>query len=88
MWETGTEKLGIVELFKITCVTCRAGLSVRNESIIGQIIACPQCGSMVQVVSPGEPEGPPAEAGSPGRAGPPVTLVQSPAPAPAAVAKV
>ena len=65
-----------MELFKITCVTCRAGLSVRNESIIGQIIACPQCGSMVQVVSPGEPGAPPAEAGSPG------LLVETTVPAP------
>ena len=78
MWETATEKLSIVELFKITCVTCRAGLSVRNESIIGQIIACPQCGSMVQVVSPGEPDGPPAEAGSPARAGSPVPISEEP----------
>lgn len=54
-----------MELFKITCVTCRAGLSVRNEALIGQIIACPKCGSMVEVVPPNEPEAPPAEAGSP-----------------------
>ena len=59
-------RLNIVELFKITCVTCQAGLSVRNESIIGKIVACPQCGSMVQVVAPGEAELSPAEAGSPG----------------------
>ncbi len=38
--------------FKITCVTCRARLAVRNESLIGQIIACPKCGSMVQVARP------------------------------------
>lgn len=53
-----------MELFKITCVTCRAGLSVRNESLIGQIVACPKCGSMVQITPP-EPEVPPAEAGPP-----------------------
>ena len=49
-----TARLSIVEIFKITCVTCQAGLSVRNESIIGEIVACPQCGSMVEVVPPGE----------------------------------
>lgn len=43
-----------MELFKITCVTCRAGLSVRNESLIGQIVACPKCGSMVQIERPTE----------------------------------
>lgn len=41
-----------MELFKITCVTCQAGLSVRNESLIGQIVACPRCGSMVEVSAP------------------------------------
>ncbi len=66
-----------MELFKITCVTCQAGLSVRNESIIGEIVACPQCGSMVQVVRPGEAEGPPAEAGSPE-----VVVLESSAPVP------
>jgi len=41
-----------VELFKITCVTCNAKLSVRNREIIGQIVACPRCDSMVQVEVP------------------------------------
>jgi hypothetical protein len=41
-----------VEPFKITCVTCRARLAVRNEALIGQILACPKCGSMVQVAPP------------------------------------
>jgi hypothetical protein len=41
-----------VEPFKITCVTCQARLSVRNEGLIGQIVACPKCGSMVQVTAP------------------------------------
>ena len=78
MGKTVTEKLSIVELFKITCVTCRAGLSVRNESIIGQIVACPRCGSMVEIVSPGEPGDPPAEPeGPPAEAGSPVLLVES-----------
>ena len=38
--------------FKIICVTCRAGLTVKNESLVGQIIGCPRCGSMVQVAAP------------------------------------
>jgi len=41
-----------VELFKITCVTCKAQLSVRNRQIIGQIVACPRCESMVQIEAP------------------------------------
>jgi hypothetical protein len=41
-----------VELFKITCVTCRARLSVRDEALVGQIIGCPRCGMMVQVAPP------------------------------------
>ncbi len=38
-----------MEPFKIICVTCQAKLSVRNESLIGQIVACPRCDSMVEV---------------------------------------
>lgn len=41
-----------MELFKITCVTCRARLGVRDVGAIGKIIACPRCGSMVQVTKP------------------------------------
>lgn len=41
-----------MEPFKVICVTCQAKLSVRNESLIGQIVACPRCESMVEVVPP------------------------------------
>lgn len=41
-----------MELFRISCVTCRARLSVRNRSAIGQIVACPKCGSMVEIAPP------------------------------------
>ena len=41
-----------VELFKITCVTCSARLSVRDAALVGHILACPRCGSMVQVTAP------------------------------------
>ncbi len=41
-----------MELFKITCVTCRARLSVRDAALVGQIIGCPRCGMMVQVAAP------------------------------------
>ena len=41
-----------MEPFKITCVSCRAVLTVRKESMIGQIIACPRCSMMVQVLPP------------------------------------
>ncbi len=43
-----------VEPFKIICVTCQAKLSVRNESLIGQIVACPRCESMVEVTPPAD----------------------------------
>ncbi len=39
-------------LFAITCTTCQARLNVRNEGAIGQILTCPKCGSMVEVVPP------------------------------------
>lgn len=38
---------------------------MRNESIVGQIIACPKCGSMVEVHPPAEPATVPSEADSP-----------------------
>ena len=41
-----------MELFAITCTTCRARLKVRDTAAIGQILACPKCGSMVQVLAP------------------------------------
>ena len=41
-----------MELFKVTCVTCQAKLSVRNAALIGQIVACPRCNSMVEISSP------------------------------------
>jgi hypothetical protein len=43
------------ELFKVSCVTCQASLSVRNPALIGQIIACPKCDSMVLVERPSTP---------------------------------
>ncbi len=41
-----------MELFTIQCTTCRARLKVNDESAIGEILACPKCRSMVQVVPP------------------------------------
>ncbi len=35
--------------FSIACTTCQAKLRVRDESVIGQILTCPKCGSMVLV---------------------------------------
>ncbi|MDR1962790.1 MAG: hypothetical protein LBQ50_03325, partial [Planctomycetaceae bacterium] len=41
-------------MFTIQCTTCNAKLSVRNEELIGQILACPKCGGMVLVQPPEE----------------------------------
>ena len=38
--------------FFTACPTCAADLKVRERSAIGQIFACPMCGSMVLVESP------------------------------------
>lgn len=38
--------------FTIQCTTCQAKLKVRDESAVGQILACPKCGSMVLVEAP------------------------------------
>src|SRR6185436_14947512 len=41
-----------MELFAITCTTCKSRLKVRDPAAIGQILACPKCGGMVMVKSP------------------------------------
>jgi hypothetical protein len=41
-----------VEAFRVTCETCRSRLKIRSPEVIGQIHACPKCGSMVQIVPP------------------------------------
>ncbi len=53
-----------MELFSITCTTCKSRLRVREEGAIGQILACPKCGGMVMVKAPegwvpGQPVPPP-----------------------------
>ena len=42
--------------FSLHCTTCKAALRVTNRAAIGQILPCPKCGSMVQVVPPLEAE--------------------------------
>lgn len=41
-----------MELFTITCTTCKSRLKVRDQAAIGQILACPKCGGMVMVKPP------------------------------------
>src|SRR4051812_8527617 len=41
-----------MELFAITCTTCKSRLNVRDAAAIGQILACPKCGGMVMVKPP------------------------------------
>jgi hypothetical protein len=38
--------------FVIQCTTCKARLKVSDPSLVGDILACPKCDSMVQVVPP------------------------------------
>ena len=41
-----------MELFSISCTTCSTRLKVQDESVIGQILSCPKCSSMVMVEAP------------------------------------
>src|SRR6185503_12555831 len=41
-----------MELFAITCTTCKSRLKVRDQAAIGQILACPKCGGMVMIKPP------------------------------------
>ncbi|HEX5472630.1 MAG TPA: hypothetical protein VFW73_12130 [Lacipirellulaceae bacterium] len=38
--------------FRIICETCHSRLKIRSPDVIGEIHACPKCGSMVHVVPP------------------------------------
>src|SRR2546421_2230817 len=42
----------IVEPFRIICETCRSRLKIRSSEVIGEIHACPKCGSMVHIQPP------------------------------------
>ncbi len=41
-----------MEPFAIHCTTCKARLVVKDEAVIGEILGCPKCGSMVHVAFP------------------------------------
>ena len=41
-----------MDLFSLTCTTCKSRLKVRDEAAIGNILACPNCGGMVMVKPP------------------------------------
>ena len=43
-----------MELFAIHCTTCKARLKVTDDSVIGQILSCPKCSSMVMIEAPTE----------------------------------
>jgi hypothetical protein len=47
--------------FLIECSSCEAKIEVRNAGLIGQIVACPKCGSMVEIVPPQQNESPQTE---------------------------
>lgn len=52
MLAPSTPALPTVEPFTVTCETCHARLKVRGESVVGEIHACPKCGSMVHILPP------------------------------------
>jgi hypothetical protein len=54
-----------VQPFRVICETCHARLKVSNASAIGEIHACPKCGSMVEIRPPADGfVPPPSTAGS------------------------
>lgn len=52
-----------MEPFAIQCTTCRARLTVGDPALVGQILACPKCGSMVLVEASAATTGAPTERG-------------------------
>ncbi|MDR1492369.1 MAG: hypothetical protein LBT05_06585 [Planctomycetaceae bacterium] len=47
--------------FLITCPSCEAKIEVRSAGLIGQIVACPKCGGMIEIVPPQQNELPNTE---------------------------
>ncbi|MCL2742517.1 MAG: hypothetical protein FWE67_01550 [Planctomycetaceae bacterium] len=47
-------------MFTLRCSSCNAQLAVKSEKLIGQIVACPKCGSMV-LIQPPQSEAPPVQ---------------------------
>ena len=45
-------------MFTFFCTTCEAKLIVKDEKLVGKIVPCPQCGSMVLVQIPDDPPTP------------------------------
>jgi len=41
-----------VEPFTVQCSSCHSRIRVRNPSLIGQLVNCPKCGSMVLIPAP------------------------------------
>lgn len=50
-----------MELFSVACITCRAKIKVQSTAAIGQVLACPRCGAMVEIAPPLGWKPPPAE---------------------------
>src|SRR5437899_3305947 len=65
-------------LFTVTCTTCTARLAVRDTAVIGQILECPKCGSMVQIVPPKGWQPPPAPPAPTPPTSPPKSTPQAP----------
>ncbi|WP_404311227.1 hypothetical protein [Neorhodopirellula lusitana] len=51
--------------FAVQCVSCHGRLRVTDESIVGTIVACPRCGSMVQINEPESDNTPSGSASTP-----------------------
>lgn len=49
----------MVVSFAVRCVSCHGRLRVTDEALIGTIVACPRCGSMVQIEVPDPASAPP-----------------------------
>jgi hypothetical protein len=65
-----------VEPFRVICETCRSRLKIRSAAAIGEIHACPKCGSMVQIAPPA---GWTADAATPALAGALASVSSEPA---------
>lgn len=61
--------------FRVQCETCQSWLKVRDEGFVGEVHACPKCGSMVLIAAP--TEAPSTGSTAARRPAPPVMAVMS-----------
>lgn len=68
-------------MLTVVCTTCNAKIAVKDEALIGQIVACPKCGGMVLIEAPPSATSPDSPSDAPPVSPPVPRSPDSPGPA-------